>query len=178
MKSVLRATALLSSSSLVSILVGLVSAKALAIRLGTEGVGYMGLLQSLVGLVGLLSGMGLSVGLVRQGASALGRASFVELAALRKAAWLLCWAIGGGAALLMIMLREPISRWMLGDGRDSSVVALMSLTLLLNLASGVQTSILNTYHRVGKLARYGALNSLLGAIATLSFIWVWGDRKS
>src|SRR5947209_8499677 len=71
MKSILKATAILSSGSLVSILVGLVSAKFSALLLGPSGVGYMGLLQSTLSLVVLVAGMGgISAGLVRAGARA------------------------------------------------------------------------------------------------------------
>ena len=175
MKSALRATLILSSSSLVSIIAGLVSAKVFAVLLGANGLGYMGLLQSLVGFAGLVAGVGLGTGLVRVGANALARDNPIRVAALRKAVWLLFWALGGSTMILMIIFRVPISRWMLGSPEHAGSVVLMSLALFFTLASGVQTSILNTYHRTSSLARYGILNSILGASISLVIVWRWGD---
>ena len=83
MKSILKATVVLSSASIVSILTGLVSAKVSAVLLGPGGLGYMGLLQSLLGLSGMLAGMGVGTGLVRAGARALAGKDERQEAALR-----------------------------------------------------------------------------------------------
>ena len=48
MKSIFRATAILSSSSIISIFLSLITAKVLALYLQPEGYGYYGLLQSFV----------------------------------------------------------------------------------------------------------------------------------
>src|SRR2546421_7189606 len=115
MKSILKATAILSSGSLVSILVGLVSAKFSALLLGPSGVGYMGLLQSTLSLVVLVAGMGgISAGLVRAGARARAEENIRQEAALRSGAWMLCWCLGGLAVVLIFVLRGPLSRVMLG----------------------------------------------------------------
>lgn len=176
MKSILRATMILSSSSLVSIVVGLVSAKAFALLLGPGGVGAMGLLQALVGLAGLLAGMGIGAGLVRMVAEALAQGDHPRVAALRRAVWLLLWLLGGLAVLVLFVCRGPISRWMLGGPEYAWSVALMAPALLFNLASGLQTSILNSYHRVGALARIGVLNSLLGTAVSLALVWRWREH--
>ena len=173
MKSILKATAVLSSASVVSILTGLVSAKVSAVLLGPAGLGYMGLLQSLLGLAALFAGAGVGTGLVRAGARALAEADERQTAALRGGAWLLCWALGGLMALVLIVLRAPVSRLMLGSAEHSNAVALAGAALLLTLAASVQTSILNAHHRVNDLARVGVLNSILGVSLSLLIIWHW-----
>jgi hypothetical protein len=54
----------------VTIVVGLVATKALATVLGPDGIGLIGLLQSLVGMVSLVASMGIGAALVREGAVA------------------------------------------------------------------------------------------------------------
>lgn len=176
MQSILRATAILSSTSLVSILVGLVSAKIWAVLLGPNGIGNMGLLQSLVGLAGLIAGMGIGVGIVRMGANALAREEHAQVDALHRAAWLLSLMLGGLALLILIMCRVPISRWMLGGPEHSGNVVLMGLALLFNLASGMQTSILNAYHRITALAKVAVLNSVIGTGVSLIPVWLWREQ--
>jgi len=176
MKSILRATAVLSSASVMSILTGLVSAKVTAVLLGPGGVGYMGLLQSLLGLSALIVSMGLGVGLVRAGARALAQHDERQETALRDGAWLLSWTLGGVGLLVMIMVRGPLSHFMLGGPQHKDAVIITAVALLLTLASGVQVSILNAHHRVGDLARVGILNSIFGVGAVLLIIWGWRER--
>ncbi len=161
---------------MVSIVVGLASAKVTALLLGPEGVGFMGLLQGLIGLVGLLAGLSVGAGLVRRGANILAGAGHEEFAALSRAAWLLFWALGLSAAALMVVFRAPISRLMLGGNEHAGSLVLMSVALLFNLASGLQTSLLNAHHRVGALARFGVLNSLFGTAGALVIIGLWQER--
>ncbi|HJR05808.1 MAG TPA: oligosaccharide flippase family protein [Pyrinomonadaceae bacterium] len=173
MKSILKATAVLSSASFISVLMGLVLAKVSASLLGPEGVGLMGLLQSLVGLAALVAGMGVGAGLVRAGAKALAQGDEGQVAALGGGAWLLCWTLGGLAALLLVLLRAPLSRLMLGGEEHSGAVVLMAPTLLLTLATLVQTSMLNAHHRIGDLARVAVKSSVFGTVLMVFFIWRW-----
>jgi enterobacterial common antigen flippase len=174
MKSILRSTAILSSSSIATLIVGLLSAKIYAVLLGPTGLGFLGLLQSLVGLMGLLAGAGIGTGLVRMGASALAKDDEEQVAALQRSVWYLFWAFGLSVALLMIILREPLSMWMLGSSEHSNSVVLVTVALLFTLASGIQVSRLNAYHRVGALAQYGVLNSVAAAAFSASMVWFWG----
>lgn len=176
MKSILKSTAILSSSSLVSIVVGLVSAKFWALLLGPVGIGYMGLLQGLIGLSGLVVGMGVGAGLVRMGSSALERGDYTYLVALRRAAWLLLWVLGGPVTLIFVVFQAPIAKLMLGGSEHSSSVALMTIALIFTIAAGIQTSLLNAHHRVGTLAKIGVLNSLLGTGVSLAAVWLWGEQ--
>jgi PST family polysaccharide transporter len=173
MKSILKATAVLSSVSVVNILVGLVSAKVNAVLLGPAGIGYMGLLQSLLALTAMFAGMGVGTGLVRAGAQALAADDRRQLAAVRAGAWLLCWTLGGAGVVLLVLFRTPVSRLMLGGAEHGGAVVLVGAALLLTLAAGVQTSVLNAHHRITDLARVGVLNSLVGVPLGLLVIWRW-----
>ena len=174
MKSVLRNTAILSSSSIVSIGCGLLVTKAYAVLIGPGGVGFMGLLQSLVGLAGLLAGIGISSGLVRLGARALERDASREVAALRRASWLLFWILGSLVAAILMLFRVSLSSWILGGPEYEWSVVFMGLALLLTLAAELQIGTLNTYHRVSALARVNVLKSVLGAAASLAIVLTWG----
>lgn len=175
MKSILRATAVLGSVSMVNIIAGLITAKVSAVVLGPGGMGYMGLLQAMVGLTGLIAGMGIGASLVRTGAKALADDDARQMAALRRAAWLICALLGAAAVLLMYLLRVPLSRIMLGGTEHVDAILPMALALVLGMAAGLQTSILNAYHRVGDLARVGVLSGVIGA--TLSVLLIWQLRE-
>jgi PST family polysaccharide transporter len=176
MKSILKSTAILSSSSLVSILVGLFSAKFWAVLLGPIGLGYMGLLQGLVGLSGLVAGMGIGTGMIRMGSSALASENYQYMAALRQAAWLLFCILGGTITLLFFLFQNQIANLMLGSPEHANNVVLMIIALLFTVAASLQTSLLNAYHRVSTLAKIGVLNSIFGTSLSLLIVWSWGKE--
>lgn len=173
MRSILKATAILGSASVVSILMGLVSAKVSAVLLGPVGVGQMGLLQSLLGLTAMIAGMGIGTGLVREGARAIAEKDERRLAALRRGAWLMCGALGGASAIVMALARTPLSTFVVGTAGHGAAIALVAVGLLLTLAAAVQIGILNAHHRVGALARSSVATSILGVSLSLLIIWWW-----
>jgi PST family polysaccharide transporter len=175
-KSVLRATALLSGSSIVSVVIGLISAKVWALLLGPGGLGYMGLLQSLVGLAGLVAGAGLTTGLVRMGASLIQNDDHAKTAALMRATWLLFWIFGTAILAFMLLFREPISQVMLGGSQHAWAVPVMGIAFLFGFASNLKISTLNAFHRVKVLAQLSILNSAFATLFGILPILIWRDQ--
>ena len=173
MRSILRATGMLSASTAVTVSAGLASAKVWAILVGTSGVGYMGLLQSLLGMVSLVVGLGVSAGLVRFGSQAIADDDATALAGIVRAAWLITGVAGCATLFLLVLLREPVSQLALGSAQYQASVPLVGTALVLGMVSGVQMSILNAHHKVAALAKYAALAAALGTAVELPFIWIW-----
>jgi len=172
-KSIFRATAILSGSSMISIFLGLVSAKVLALILQPAGYGYYGLLQSFVALTTIVAGMGMATGLVRLGAGAASRNEEEVLAGLRAGAWLIFWALGGVMLILLAIFRVALSRMALGSPDHGWTIVVMGFAILFTVASNVQVGILNAYHRVGALAKYGVASSFIAVLITIAAVAVW-----
>lgn len=175
MQSALRATAMLGTSSVITILVGLISAKGWAVLLGASGLGLMGLFQGIVGLGALIAGIGIGPGLVRAGAAAIARDDLSAVTALRRAATLLAMITGLAITFVFIVFREELSRIVLGTPGHGQEVALLSIAVLLTLAASVQASTLNAYHRVSAMAKLGVLNSVISTGIGLAIVTVAGD---
>jgi PST family polysaccharide transporter len=173
MKSIFRATAILSGSSVATILVGLVSAKVLAMVLQPSGYGYYGLAQSVVGLATLIAGMGVTTAMVRLGAGPVTRGDFGTVASLRRAAWLLRWGLGGLAFVTLWLFRGRISQWALGTRDQASIIVVLGIAVIFMVATNVQTGVLNAHHCVGSLAKYGVLSAVLGAMVTIGAVLLW-----
>ncbi|MGD1154706.1 MAG: O-antigen translocase [Terriglobia bacterium] len=173
MKSIFRATAILSGSSIANILVGLVSAKVLAMVLQPSGYGYYGLVQSFVGLATLIAGMGVTTALVRLGAGPVTRGDYAMVASLRRAAWWLRWGLGGLALVVLWLFRGKVSQWALGTRDQAPIIVVLGIAVIFMVATNVQTGVLNAHHCVGSLAKYGVLNAVLGAIVTIGAVLLW-----
>jgi PST family polysaccharide transporter len=176
MKSLLRATAILSGSSAVSIVLGIGSSKILATILGPGGYGYYGLLQSFVTVASILVGMGMATGLVRLGAAAAKENDYAAMASLCDGAWLLVVFTATPLLLILVLFRAEISRWTLGTPDHSGAILLMGLTLVFTAAVSVQNGILNAWHHVEALATYGIVNSFINAMCGIVAVFLWRDR--
>jgi len=173
MKSIFRATAILSAGSVVNMLVGLLSAKVLAVFLHPAGYGYYGLLQSFVNLAAMVTGMGMASGMVRMGASAVTSGKEMVIASLRRGAWLLFSGLGAVALVVLVTFRVAMSRWVLGSPDHSGTILLMGFALLFTAAINVQTGTLNAYHRVAALAKFAVVNAVLGAATSIACAVLW-----
>lgn len=176
MKSIFKATAILSGSSFISIILGLATAKVLALILQPSGYGYYGLLQSFVGLAALFSGFGMATGLVRLGARAATQHDEATIASLRKGAWVLFLGLGSVTLTILFLFRNTLSRWALGNSEHGTTIVVMGIALLFTVAGNIQVGTLNAYHRVGALAKYGIVNTLGGALITIGAVALWHVR--
>jgi len=171
MKSIFRATAILSGSSVITIFVGLASAKVMALILQPTGYGYYGLLQSVVAVASLLTGMGLATGLVRQGASAASRNDQEAITSLRNGAWALFWSMGAVSMAALILFRGPLSR--LCGVNHPNTMPIIGLAILFTIGTNIQTGMLNTYHRVEALGTYAVVNSVVCAMVAVAAVLIW-----
>lgn len=176
MKSIFRATALLSGSSLVSILLSLVSTKVLATVLRPSGYGYYGLLQSFVAVGSLMMGMGMATGLVRLGAGPATKGELSTLADLRAGAWLLAGSIAVVVLPILVIFRIPLSQWALGNTENPDQLMWMGLALCFTVGMSIQNGLLNAFHRVEALAAYGVVNTLSNSVVSVIAVCLWHDR--
>ena len=174
MRQVLRATALLGSSSAVAIVIGLGTAKALAVLVGPDGVGELGLLQSLVTLAVTLFGLGIGVGVVRVGSAMAPVAG--DFRAIARGGWIVTAAGVALAALVMIAFRRPLASLLLGPDRSPSDVVLMVAAVAFTIAAQLRVGLLNARQRVSALARLQVATSLVVAVATVISVAVAGRR--
>ena len=176
MKSIFKATAILSGSSIASILLSLVSAKVMALYLQPVGYGFYGLLQSFVAFSALVTGLGIATGLVRLGAGAATRGDQLTMASLRSGAWLLFGGLASISTLCVVVFRRPISQWAVGTPDHAGTMVLMAIALVFTVAGAIQAGMLNAYHRVSALAKYGVTNTVLTAAVSIPSILIWHMR--
>jgi PST family polysaccharide transporter len=174
--STLHATSLLTASWFVTLVVGVVSSKVLAVVLEPSGFGYYGLLQSFVELVAMVAGLGMGVGLVRSGANRFAANDQAGVASLRQGAWLIFGVTGLLTLVTLAILRATLSRWMLGTPGHSWAIIFAAIAVLFTVASYIQVNTLNAYHRVKALAHCGVWAKVLGALFAITLVLIWRER--
>src|ERR1700736_5121931 len=112
---ILKSSAIIGGSSGVSIAIGIVRTKAMALFLGPAGVGLMGLYSSILNLVQSIANMGINTSGVRQIAEAAGSGEAGRIGRTTVVLRRTAIVIGLLGALLLVILSRPISRLTFGS---------------------------------------------------------------
>ena len=172
---ILKASAIIGGSSAFSIVSGIVKSKVMAVLLGPEGIGLLGLLQSVLNTAGTVSGMGLAASGVRQIAEAKASGDTDALAHTRMALWWSALITGALGALLLITLRQPIARLVTGAEGYAGALAWLAAGVWATTVSGAQIAILNGLRYLGHLARVYILGALGGMLIAVLAVWQWRE---
>jgi PST family polysaccharide transporter len=174
MKPILRAIGLMSGASVVSVVLGLVTAKVTASLLGPSGVGFLGLLQSAVGLavLGAMTG-GVSAGLVRDVSRARADGDPGAGASAIAGAWRLCLGLAIVMATAMVVARSAVARVFLGDAYHAPAVLPLAGAMVLTAVTTVQVGVISAYHEIGRVARINISNSVAGPMILVPLVLMW-----
>lgn len=173
---ILKSSALIGGSSLLSIAVGVVRTKAMAVMLGPSGFGLLGLYGSIVDLALSVASMGIGSSGVRQIAESVSTGDEARIArtviVLRKTAVLL----GILGAVLVAAFSGPLSTLTFGSDAHSGAVALLGLAVFFRLVSAGQGALIQGMRRIKDLAAMGVLGALLGAIVSIALVYFFGEQ--
>lgn len=157
---------------MINMVIGIVKVKVLAVLLGPVGVGLMGLYQNTLGVASKLAGCGLDSSGVRQLAAVADEAE--TLSVVRRALWLANLLLGSAGLAILWLLREPVARWVFGDGARAVEVGWLGVGLLLTLIAGSQTALLQGLRRVNDLARVSILSAVVAALVGIVAVYLLG----
>lgn len=159
-----------------TIAIGIIRAKAMAVLLGPAGVGLMGLFGSVMDLAISIVGMGINSSGVRQIAATAGSGEAARTArtamVLRRVSILL-GVLGG---LLLVVLCKPVSKWTFGNAEYAGPVALLGFAVLFRTVSDGQAALIQGLRRIADLARIAVIGGLLGTIISLTLVYFLRER--
>src|ERR1039458_2914762 len=170
-RQIFKSTAIIGGAQVINMGIGIVRTKALAVLLGTAGMGLAGLDLSATALIGSVAGLGLNASGVRQIAEAAGTNDETRIArtviTLRRVA-----LISGLLGMALVLALAPLlSRTTFGDDKHIWGVALMSLTLLFGGISAGQSALLQGLRRLRDLAASQVLGVGFGAVVSVALVW-------
>jgi PST family polysaccharide transporter len=172
---ILRSSSIVGGAQAANYLIGLARVKLVAMLLGPTGVGLVGLYTSATGLVGVVSGMGVSSSGVREIVRAYGQDNAEEAARTVLVLRRVCWVTGLFGWGLTILFREQISTLMTGSPKHAGAIAWLGSTLLLSAISSGQLALLQGLRRIGDLARANVFGALASTLVTVLIYFAWGQ---
>lgn len=171
---IVKTTSIFGSSQVVNILMGLIRTKAIAVLLGTAGVGLIGIYQNIVDMVRAFSGLGLNMGSVREIAKADSRGDSKKVSYTVSVfkRWFTGTAILG--ALTCILLSYPISKWAFADTEHALPIMSLAATVFFIAISTGRSVVLQGLRRISFMAKATVLESILGVFIIIPIYYFFG----
>lgn len=170
---ILKSTALIGGSSVVNIALSIIRNKVMALLLGPEGVGLIGIYNSIVELMLSLASAGIPSSGVRQIAEAVSTGDTDRMARTATVLRRITLVLGVLGALLLAALAVPISRFTFGDESHVAAVVLLSATILLRQVYGGQTALIQGTRRIADLVRIQIIGGIFStAVGIVLIFWL------
>lgn len=174
-RETLRSSAIFGSTQLVTIVVGLLKFKAVALILGPTGVGILGLYLSVMQTFSTVASFGLgSVG-TRQIVSAQVDGGENAVGRTRRSLFWGTLLLGLIGACIFWISSEWISKYLLSDKNRVTEVKWLAIGIALTVATGSQLALLRGFRRVGDIATINVAASVLGAGFGIMAVWFFGE---
>lgn len=175
-RQILKSSSIIGGASVINILIGLFKIKVVAVLLGPAGIGLIGLLQNVMSMASNVASMGVGTAGTRQIAEANAEDNQQAITIARRA---LLWgtmvlAVLGG--LLVWIFREPLAINLLNDESKSTWVGWLAIGVVLSVASGSQSALLNGMRRIVDLAKLRIYSALFATILGIAAVWVWQEQ--
>jgi O-antigen/teichoic acid export membrane protein len=175
-KEAFKATSLFGGVQVFNILISLVRSKITAVLIGTSGVGMLGILQVPLGMIGLITEMGLGASSVRDIAKASEGGDEIKISRTIKTLRRWVWVTGIIGVLSVIALSPLLSRWSGESSNYTWAFIFLSITLFFSALSGGQTAILRGLRKIKYTAKASLLGSFCGLIITIPLYYFYGIR--
>lgn len=173
-RRILRSSTLIGGASAAAILIAIFRTKILALLVGPEGVGAVGLYIGLISTAAALATMGLGSAGTRQVAEAAALDDSHALAVARRA---LTWGtvvLAAAGTFAVWMLRERLALLVLGSAAHADEVGWLSIAVGFSVAGASQGALLQGMRRIREMAALNVLGAGAATVIGLAFVWAWG----
>lgn len=166
-RQIFKSTSLFGGVQVIVIMIGIVKTKFIAIWLGTEGIGILGLLNSPLNLIISISGLGIAFSSIRNISEA--HVSSDNKSKERITSVVLKWSLFAGllGLIVTLALSPLLSKWSFGDQEYTVAFIWLSVVVLLQIQSQGLNAILQGSRRLKELAKSGLFGAVLGLLASL-----------
>ncbi len=172
-RQIMKATSLFGGVQVINIILQIIRSKFIAILLGPEGMGIMGLLTSTIGIISSMTNFGLGTSAVKDIAAANISEDNNRISLIVNVFRRLVWLTGLLGMLLAIILSPWLSQVTFGNRNYTLAFIWVSTSLLFNQLSSGQLVVLQGMRQLKYLAKANIAGSALGLIVTLPLYYFY-----
>ena len=172
-RSIFKTTSLFGGVQAFQIVIGIIKSKFIAIILGPEGVGLLGLYSSAIELVKQFTAMGLAQSAVRDVSEAKGTGDMQRIGIIISVLRKLMWLTGLLGSIVVMLLSPMLSKITFGSYDYTIPLIILSVTLLFDQICAGQKVILQGLRRLKDLAKASAIGSTFGLVVSIPlYYWI------
>lgn len=169
-RSIVKATALFGGVQAFQVLLTLVRTKVVAVLLGVDGVGLLGMLNNAISMVQSITGLGINQGGVKSLSSADNPRKAAQIAALIRQMSLYAGLFG---AVVVLALSPWLSQWSFGNRDFTGAYMWLACTLLFDTLTKGELAVFQGFRRLRILAQANLLGASAGLLISLPIYYIW-----
>ena len=173
-RNILKSSSIIGGASFISIAIGVVRTKVLAVLLGPAGLGLASLYTGLMAAASTVATSGLGPVGTRQIALASSKDDVRALLVARRALFWGTMFLACAGALVVWSFRSFLALHALGSTSYSDAVGWLSIGVALSMAGASQAALIQGMRRIGDVARLSIFGSVFNTILGIGLIWRWG----
>jgi PST family polysaccharide transporter len=172
-KQIVKSSAIVGGAAFLTILIGLVRVKVVALLLGPAGIGLMGIFSTIMATGAVFFSMGLDTSGVRE--LALSNKSVEKLDLVRKALFSAKFLLGLFAIMFILIYSATLSEWFFKSSDYQLAICILAVGIFFSLISGSQTTLLQGLRKITSLAKVKVIGTLASTIIGLLILWRMGE---
>ena len=149
-QAILKSTAVIGGSSVVNIVFAVIRNKAVAMLVGADGIGLMGLFSAILDLAQTLAGFGLQSSGVRQTAEADASADPQRFASTTRALRLTSLVLAIIGAVFMVVAATPVATVTFADSGYATAVAFLGLAVFCRVIGAGQAALIQGVRHISR----------------------------
>lgn len=173
-RGIFKSIGLFGGVQVFTILSGIIRTKFVAVLLGTTGMGLMGMLNSPLGFITTLTGLGIAFSAVRDiaAASETGNEQYIARTIVTFRRWV--WLTGMLGMFVTFLLAPWLSQWAFGHEEHATSFRWLSVTLLLSALSSGQNALLQGLRKLKSMAKSSVIGTLIGLLCAVPTYHLYG----
>lgn len=175
-KGIFKSTFLFGFVQVFKVIIGVVKNKAIAILVGPEGMGIMGIYNSTIALIQTGAGLGVSQSAVRDISEARGLNDSARLSKTISTTNRVIYFTALFGCVVTIVLSPWLSEWTMGDKSYTLAYILISFVVGFYIISEGQLAILKGMRQLKSLAKASMIGAFVGLITVIPLFYYLGKR--
>ncbi len=175
-RTTLKNTGLVGGSQVISILIGIIKTKIVAILLGPGGIGLIQLFTSTITLVKSISGLGLGFSGVRDVSESIGTGDKERISktVITLKRW--SWVTGLLGVILTIIFSKQLSQWTFGSEDYWIHLSVLSITIIFSNIAASHGAIIRGARRIGDFIKISLWSAFIGAVVSVIIYYFFREK--
>jgi len=175
-RQIMKATSIFGGVQVITIVIGIIRVKFLAIWIGPSGVGIIGLFNAPLSFISILAGLGLSISAVKEISESAASGDELRIAKIIKIFRRWVWFTGILGMVLTILFSSLLSKWTFGSSLYTWSFIFLSTTILFSEISAGQKALLQGTRRLKQMALATITGSIIGLFTSLPLYYFYGEN--